>query len=136
MFDSDKLMAPIVVLLSTGIFSYLGYKEPVVATSHLYSTSAAMLVACVPYTLILMEPINQLLESKAEELTDSVLAAEAIGVGSKSEDSVHQLVDRWATFNLGRTVLTGLSTLIATWAAISGGPAGVPVGRVLAGRAR
>ena len=38
--------------------------------------------------------------------------------GIKKEETVHYLVDRWATFNVGRTVLTGLAAILSTWAAV------------------
>lgn len=36
----------------------------------------------------------------------------------KTEESTHQLVDRWATVNLGRSVLAALSAVFAAWATV------------------
>lgn len=38
----------------------------------------------------------------------------------KEDETVHALVDRWATLNLGRTLLSGLAAGFATWAALDG----------------
>lgn len=61
----------------------------------------------MPYTMLLLEPINQALERRAET-----------GKTPEDELSDHELVDRWATINLGRAVATTASALLATWAAI------------------
>lgn len=40
----------------------------------------------------------------------------AVEVKEKREETVHWLVDHWATMNLGRTLLTGTAAVLATWA--------------------
>lgn len=72
----------------------------------------------MPYTLLVGEPINQKLEEKAEDLASASLTDAAAEAGIAKEETVHVLVDRWATMNLGRTILTGLAALTATWAAV------------------
>ncbi|KAK5125311.1 hypothetical protein LTR85_000420 [Meristemomyces frigidus] len=119
MFDSDKMLAPAVVAIGTSVFSYLASREPR-NTKHfiLYTTSASLLALCVPYTYLLSEPINQKLEQKAQDLASTSLTDSAAEAGVAKEETVHQLVDKWATMNLGRTILTGIAALTATWAAV------------------
>ncbi|KAI6798967.1 hypothetical protein KC332_g14462 [Hortaea werneckii] len=119
MFDSDKALSPAVVALGSGIFTYLAAREPM-SSRHfvLYTTSATLLLTCIPYTFIVGEPINQKLEKKAKDLSSASLTDAAAEVGIAQEETVHQLVDRWATMNLGRTLLTGIAALTATWAAV------------------
>lgn len=38
----------------------------------------------------------------------------------KAEQTTHWLVDRWATVNLGRAVLSGIAAVVATWAGTGG----------------
>lgn len=59
------------------------------------------------------EPINRQLESKAK-----TLALSATEDGVPKEETTHALVDKWATVNLGRVVIAGVSALVATWAAV------------------
>lgn len=61
-----------------------------------------------------MRPLAEKLRAKAAAL--SLQTGDEAGV--KREESVHYLVDQWATFNLGRSVLTGLTAVLATWAAV------------------
>ncbi|RMY34874.1 hypothetical protein D0866_04988, partial [Hortaea werneckii] len=84
----------------------------------LYTTSATLLLTCIPYTFIVGEPINQKLEKKAKDLSSASLTDAAAEAGVAQEETVHQLVDRWATMNLGRTLLTGIAAIAATWAAV------------------
>jgi len=86
--------------------------------SLLYTTSAALLLTSIPYTFLFGEPIIQKLEDKAKSLASTSVTDTAAEAGVAQEDTVHSLVDRWATMNLGRTVLTGLAALTATWAAV------------------
>ncbi|KAI7684383.1 hypothetical protein KC322_g13448, partial [Hortaea werneckii] len=108
-----------VVALGSGIFTYLAAREPM-SSRHfvLYTTSATLLLTCIPYTFIVGEPINQKLEKKAKDLSSASLTDAAAEAGVAQEETVHQLVDRWATMNLGRTLLTGIAALAATWAAV------------------
>ncbi|KAK4548624.1 hypothetical protein LTR36_009534 [Oleoguttula mirabilis] len=119
MHDSDKALAPAVVAIGTSVFGYLASREPRNSKAFiLYTTSASLLALCVPYTLILAEPIIQKLEQKAQDLASASLTDTAAEAGVRQEDTVHQLVDKWATVNLGRTILTGIAALTATWAAV------------------
>ena len=72
----------------------------------------------MPYTYLVVEPITSKLEEKAASLASVPVTDTAAEVGVAKEDSVHQLVDRWATMNLGRAVLSGVAALLATWAAV------------------
>ncbi|KAI7160800.1 hypothetical protein KC349_g3296 [Hortaea werneckii] len=119
MFDSDKALSPAVVALGSSIFTYLASREPI-SSRHfvLYTTSATLLLTCIPYTFIVGEPINQKLEKKAKDLSSASLTDVAAEAGVAQEETVHQLVDRWATMNLGRTLLTGIAAIAATWAAV------------------
>lgn len=40
---------------------------------------------------------------------------------------MHYLVDLWATVNLGRAVLAGVSAVLATWAALEKRPIGAGI---------
>jgi len=61
-----------------------------------------------------MRPLAEKLRAKAAALSSQSNHE----VSVKREESVHYLVDQWATFNLGRSVLTGVAALLATWAAV------------------
>lgn len=93
--------------------------EPKFSTpSLLYHTSAVLVLTCLPYSLYLVHPISEKLKAKAASLSHSSSAKANQEVSVKKEETVHYLVDQWATMNLGRTVLTGVAAVLATWAAV------------------
>ena len=110
MFDSDKALAPVVVLFSSGVFSYLAYSQPF--TSKLYTASASLLALTIPYSYFFFEPINKKLEALVNKFEASA------NHGPREDETAHYLVDRWASVNLGRTALTGVAAVLALWAAV------------------
>lgn len=46
------------------------------------------------------------------------------------EQTTHWLVDRWATVNLGRAVLSGVAAVAAIWAGVEGSGFGGGVGGI------
>lgn len=92
--------------------------EPTLTThsSLLHLSSLTLLLATIPYSLLLLEPLNQQLEDKAATLG----ASEKEEVGIQREETTHWLVDRWATVNLGRAVMSTVSAAMAIWAGVEG----------------
>lgn len=117
MFNSDKLLAPAIVLISGSVFGYFAYRDsPSLLPRRLYAASAALLVLTVPYSYFCLEPINRKLEVRAARLSRAAIAGgntEVEAAEFPQQETVHQLVDRWATVNLGRSVLAILAALIA-----------------------
>ncbi|KXL49363.1 hypothetical protein M433DRAFT_39807, partial [Acidomyces richmondensis BFW] len=115
MFTSDKLLAPAIVLVSGSIFGYFAYRDSMaLLPGRLYAASAALLVLNVPYSFFCLEPINRKLEVRAARLSRAGIAgdnAEVEAMEFPQQETVHQLVDRWATVNLGRSVLSILAAL-------------------------
>jgi hypothetical protein len=87
-------------------------------TSILYATSSGVLLSLIPYSLFLFEPINQKLEAKAQSLASASLDDTSAETGIAKEETTHALVDQWATVNLGRVLIAGISALTAVWAAV------------------
>lgn len=67
----------------------------------------------IPYTFFIGDPVNRQLEAKVQSL-----ALTATEDGVSKEETTHALVDKWATINLGKVVIAGISALVATWAAL------------------
>ena len=84
----------------------------------LYLTSATLLASIVPYSAALLLPLNQKLEAKARGLASTSLTDVGVEAGVAKDETTHQLVDQWATVNLGRSVLAGLSAVFAAWASV------------------
>lgn len=97
---------------------------PITSPSTLcHLTATTLLLATIPYSLFLLEPLTKSLEAKAADLSLTTVEVEA-----KQEQTTHWLVDRWATVNLGRAAMCTLAAVSAIWAGVSGvGIAGVRV---------
>ncbi|KAK3723568.1 hypothetical protein LTR37_001820 [Vermiconidia calcicola] len=107
MFDSEKYLAPIIGLGSGSLFLYLAARDP--KNKLLYNLSSSALLANILFNYLFLEPINQKLERKAAALPRNL---EADG------ETVHYLVDRWATINLLRVAGTGVAAVMACWASV------------------
>ncbi|SMR50786.1 unnamed protein product [Zymoseptoria tritici ST99CH_1A5] len=118
-FDADKWLAPAVAIFSSGVFSYIAYRDHAwTKTSILYATSSGLLLSLIPYSIFLFEPVNQKLEAKAQSLAKASLTDASAEAGVAKEETTHGLVDQWATINLGRAVIAGISAVTAVWAAV------------------
>ena len=117
MFDTDKLLAPSIVVFSGSIFGYLGYKSSGVL-ARLYIAAAALAAVSIPYSLLTLEPINKKLEEKASSLAKASISDAGAEAGVTREETVHYLVDQWATMNLGRSIITGIAAVCGTLAAV------------------
>ncbi|KAK3669698.1 hypothetical protein LTR78_010450 [Recurvomyces mirabilis] len=119
-FQADLIINPVLVALGTGVFGYFAYRDPNRGSpAHiLYTTSSILLASVFPYSLLFLHPITEKLTRKAHSLSCASLTDTAIESGVAKEETTHALVDKWATVNLGRTVLSTLAAVTATWAAV------------------
>lgn len=114
-------MPPLSLITSLAI-GYLAYeaKGNPNALPHkwkLYLVSGILNVGIVPYTIAVMLPTNNKLMAKAEETSSLKAEDKLVEVGLGGE-SAHQLVDRWATLNLGRAIMLAAAAALATWTAL------------------
>ncbi|KAF2183027.1 hypothetical protein K469DRAFT_710979 [Zopfia rhizophila CBS 207.26] len=119
MFTTARKVGPtcaIIGMLATG---YLAYREdPSSAPFKLNLAAAILLPSIVPYTLAFIQPTNKALLAKVDSLATTELTDKAAEAGVSSGETVHALIDKWATLNLGRVLLTGAGTILALWAAL------------------
>jgi len=113
--------APVFSIGLSVLFGYLAYKEP---SSHtpsfrLYALASFLLPSQIPYTLLLMGPLNSKILEKAESLSQTALSDIEAEAGVSQEETVHALVDKWATLNLGRAFMVGVAAFSAVWATLS-----------------
>lgn len=57
--------------------------------------------------------------AKKEELESASLEDKAIEANAAQGETVHELMDRWATLNMARTLLVGVGALCTVLAAAS-----------------
>lgn len=100
-------------------FGYLAYeaKRAPNALPHvwkMYAASALLCIGIIPYTLTAMASINKKLLNKAEE-TSALKAEDKIVEVGLGGETAHQLLDKWATLNLGRAIMLATAAVLSTW---------------------
>ena len=65
-----------------------------------------------------MQPVNKKLNEKADSYVSTEITDTAAESGVAKEDTVHSLVDKWATLNLGNAVLVGIGALCGAWSMV------------------
>ena len=83
-----------------------------------YTAAAVLIPSIIPYTLGLMIQMNNKLLGKADSLATTEITDKTAEAGVTQEETVHALIDRWATLNLGRAIITGIGSLCALWATL------------------
>lgn len=78
-------------------------------------TVAALAVGIVPYTILLMLGTNKVLLEGADQAETAEEKVEAKAASMK------QLLDQWATLNLGRSLMLASAAVTATWTALGRG---------------
>jgi hypothetical protein len=84
----------------------------------LYTTAAVLIPSIIPYTILFLNSYNTKLLAKADSLASTSLEDTAVEAGVAKEETVHSLVDAWATLNLGRALITATAAVAAAWAAL------------------
>jgi len=84
-----------------------------------YLTATILLSSTVPYSRLAIVPIIKKLVKKSDALLTTPLVDTSAEVGVSKEETVHALVDKWATLNLVRFVLSGTAAFFAVWATLN-----------------
>ncbi|KAK0939727.1 hypothetical protein LTR29_008721 [Friedmanniomyces endolithicus] len=137
-FDSDIYVNSIASVVGTGVFSFFAYRDPNPGSRHqiLYTTAAALIAAAVPYSFMFLQPISRQLLQRADDFANTSLTDTAAESSLAEEETTHVLVDRWATLNLGRSLLCCVAALSATWAAVDRLEVVPAVGKIVEGADR
>jgi len=101
-------------LVPLSIFSYLAYRaHRNTGNASLYIAAALLAPSIIPYTIFVMSDTNDALYKKANEASE-----QSKEVQVRRDDSTHQLVDRWASLNVVRGMLTLASAMVGAWASL------------------
>lgn len=96
------LAAPLQIATAIG-GTLCGFSEYYLSGDILWAVGATVLVSVIPYTVIVLKPINdQLLDTNVQ----------------RSESETKQLLEQWAPRHWVRTVLSGISFALYTWVGV------------------
>lgn len=93
-----------------------------------YLTAAVLFPSTIPYTLLVIGPVNKKLVEKSDSFRTASPTDTSDEVGVSKEETVHALVDKWATLNLVRAILSGGAAFLAAWASLNPEEGIVPEG--------
>ncbi|KAK4990619.1 hypothetical protein LTR66_006762 [Elasticomyces elasticus] len=111
--------APPLALMSSLAFGYLANQASKVSQAlsgtalapttpfYLFTTSAVIIPAIVPYTLFLMKNTNNKLHAKAAKYRNTIAGEKNIEAGMPREETVEGLVSKWYWLNMVRAVMVG-----------------------------
>jgi len=119
LFDTGKVIAPPLSIIAAAIYGSLAYRASKESASVVLYTAAAVLVpSIIPYTIIFISSTNNKLAAKEASLAKVSITDTAAEAGVAEEETAHALFDKWATLNLGRSLLPLIGTVCAAWAAV------------------
>jgi hypothetical protein len=121
-FEAGKGPFPSLASVCALSFGYLAYEAKSAPNTlphvwKIYAASALLCIGFAPYTLTVMASTNNKLLNKAEE-TSALKAEDKIVEAGLGGETAHQLVDKWATLNLGRVVMLATAAVLSTWATL------------------
>ncbi|KAJ4361844.1 hypothetical protein N0V83_010785 [Neocucurbitaria cava] len=110
---------PLAILsaIATGYVAY--HQDPSSAPFKLNIAATILLPSIVPFTFAFIVPTNNKLIAKKDDLASASLDDKAVEAGVAQGETVHALIDRWATLNLARAVLIGVGALCTVLAALN-----------------
>ncbi|KAF2668625.1 hypothetical protein BT63DRAFT_414606 [Microthyrium microscopicum] len=113
-YGRGKVFAPPIAVAVGAIFGALAYREynGNTAALGLYTAAAVLAPSIAPYTLTVMAKTNAALDRKAEDAGVEDAAME-------KEETVHGLVDYWASLNLVRGLMMLASAGLGAWASLT-----------------
>lgn len=98
-----KLAAPLQIILAVG-GTLAGLIQWYLSGDTLWAIGSVLLVFVIPFTLLVLKPINdQLLDPNAE----------------RSDSQTEQLLNQWAPRHWVRSIASGLSFVAFLWASVS-----------------
>jgi hypothetical protein len=89
-------------------------EDPASLPFKLNTAATLIFPSIIPYTLLVLQPINDKLFAKADALALDAKAE----VGVAQEETTKALIDRWTKLHLVRTAITGVGAILAIWAAL------------------
>ncbi|KAJ3730550.1 hypothetical protein C8R42DRAFT_10801 [Lentinula raphanica] len=120
-FNRGKSNLPPSAITSAAAFAYAAYTIPnplqlevIQRSRNLLGVAAALTVAIVPFTLLVMKPTNDALHAKAA----AVQERSKKGMDTLLDDGTKDLLHRWYTLNFIRGVFPLIATGVGIWAVL------------------
>ncbi|KAF2637157.1 hypothetical protein P280DRAFT_458251 [Massarina eburnea CBS 473.64] len=119
LYDIAKSFALPLTAIATLSSAYVTHHhDPASLPFKLNLAATLIFPAIVPYTLLVIGPINDKLFAKEKEYSSKSLEDKAVEAGVGKEETVHALIDRWALVNVVRAGITGVGAVLTVWAAL------------------
>jgi len=123
LYDTAKMIVPPLAVVCGSSFLFVAYdahQRTATVVPHqwkAYVASALLTLGIVPYTLLVIMPINRRLWQKVKDMRH-LAATDTVFEATVGDETAHALVDKWATVNVGRATLLGVAAVTAAWIAL------------------
>lgn len=94
-------------------------EDPKSTPFRLNLAATILLPSIVPFTLLVIGPTNNKLIAKKDEFAAAHAKGKAIKANTVDGETVHELMDKWATLNMARALLVAAGALCAVIAAVN-----------------
>jgi hypothetical protein len=81
----------------------------------LFTAATILVPSIIPFTFAVIVPTNKKLREKQRALATTAVEDKMAEAGVQKEETVHALLDKWATLNLARALLIGAGAVSAVW---------------------
>jgi len=106
--------------VSVALLTEWYFLEPVSSTAFkLYATAAALVPSIIPYTRLVITPLDHKLIDKAYTLAYTSLEDKEVEADVPKEERVHELMKKWAGLHAVRALMAGVAAVCAAWASLN-----------------
>ncbi|CAN9275890.1 unnamed protein product [Alternaria alternata] len=120
-FTRGGAMARPLAIVSALATGYLAYnQDPKSTPFRLNALATILLPSIVPFTLLAMAPTNDKLLGKKDELATASLSNKNVEAFAAEGETVHELMDKWASLNMARAMLVAVGAVCTVASAVVG----------------
>lgn len=95
-------------------------EDPKSTPFRLNALATILLPSIVPFTLLAMAPTNDKLLGKKDELATASLSNKNVEAFAAEGETVHELMDKWASLNMARAMLVAVGAVCTVASAVVG----------------
>ncbi|KAF2652003.1 hypothetical protein K491DRAFT_695991 [Lophiostoma macrostomum CBS 122681] len=118
-YDTGHKVGPALAVISALATAYVAYHQDPTSLPFKLNAAATVLVpSIIPFTFAFIVSTNKKLFAKEQSLAATALEDKAAEAGVSREETVHALIDKWATLNLARALLVGAGSVAAAAAVV------------------
>ncbi|KAH7135534.1 hypothetical protein B0J11DRAFT_518573 [Dendryphion nanum] len=119
LYDVGHYIGPAGAILGALSSAYVASQQKTSSLAFKLNVAASVFaIGILPFTFAFIVPVNKKLFAKEKLIGAAALEDKAVEAGVAREETVHALLDKWATLNFVRALISGVSAGLAAWTAV------------------